>query len=168
MHWKKVVKPDSPYFGEQDFETVDQQFLVTIRQVKMEEIKSDRGTEIKGVVHFEEDIKPLILNVTNGKTIAKLYGKQVEGWAGKQITLFFDPSVKFGRERVGGVRVSAPTRKKPNAVKCADCGNDIEGYGRMTGLQTAEYTKGKYGRPLCSDCAKKAAEIAAAEEEVTI
>lgn len=168
MHWKKVVKPDAPYFGEQDFETVDQQFLVTIRQVKTEEIKSDRGTEIRGVVHFEEDIKPLILNVTNGKAIAKLYGKQVEGWTGKQITLYFDPSVKFGRERVGGVRVSAPTRKKPKAVKCADCGNDIEGYGRMTGLQMSEYTKGKYGRSLCSDCAKKAAEIAAAEEGATI
>lgn len=160
MHWKKIVKPDAPFFGEADFDSVDRTFLVTIRDCKMEQIKSKKGVEAHGVLYFDEDIKPLILNITNGKRIAKLYGKQVEGWVGKQIMLYYDPNVYFGRDKVGGVRVDDPKKVLPPAVPCDKCGEPIKGFGRMNGAQMAAYTKGKYGRALCADCATAAAKEA--------
>ncbi len=38
--------------------------------------------------HLKGGVKPFILNATNSKSIAKLYGPYVEDWAGKPITLF--------------------------------------------------------------------------------
>ena len=42
----------------------------------------------KPVLTIKGTDKKIALNATNGKTIAALYGKHVEGWAGKRITLY--------------------------------------------------------------------------------
>ena len=168
MHWKKIVKPDAPYFGEQDFDSIDQIFLVTITELRSEQVRTDRGTEIHGVLHFAEDVKPLILNITNGKKIAELYGKMCENWSGKQIALYFDPNVRFGGQRVGGVRVADPKKKKPKAEKCSVCGHEIAAFGRMSGQEMAAYTASKYGAPMCAECATKAAETKTETEVKTL
>lgn len=154
-HWKKIVKPDAPYFGEADFDSVYQTFLVTIDHCSTERITNEQGTQLKGVLHFRERIKPLILNVTNGKRIAELYGKDIDGWVGKQITLYYDPSVRVAGKTVGGTRVKAPVIVREKPPKCESCGADISPAGRMTAAQTAEYTFKKYGRRLCAECATK-------------
>lgn len=40
---------------------------------------------------------------------------------------------------------------------CEACGQVIEGFGKMNAQEMANYTKQKYGKCLCSDCAKAAA-----------
>ena len=40
------------------------------------------------VAHLKGGVKPFVLNVTNSKSIAKLYGPYIEDWAGKTVTLF--------------------------------------------------------------------------------
>lgn len=162
MHWKKIVKPDSPYFGEQDFPDPNATVTVTIQSYAAEKVTNEQGTQLKGVLHFCENVKPLILNVTNGKAIAKLYGKDMDGWVGKKIALYYDPSVRVMGQRVGGTRVkkpSAASSKEP--IRCEACGGTVSGYGSMSADETAAYTRKKYGRALCADCAKKAAQEAA-------
>lgn len=44
-----------------------------------------------------------------------------------------------------------------NPPVCCDCLCLIEGYGKKTPQEMAKYTKGKYGRALCADCATEAA-----------
>lgn len=44
-----------------------------------------------------------------------------------------------------------------SAPACEDCGQVIAGFGKMNATEMAGYTKQKYGRCLCSECAKKAA-----------
>lgn len=165
MHWKKIVKPDAPYFGEADFATMDDTFTVTIKSYDVETVTNEQGRSQKGVLHFKENVKPLILNVTNGKTIAALYGRDIEGWIGQQITLYYDPDVRIGRQKVGGTRVKAPVLTPQELPKCEQCGGDITGAGRMNAAQTAAYTLSKYGRQLCSACATKAAQAAAQAKE---
>ena len=46
----------------------------------------------------------------------------------------------------------------PEPPVCEDCGRDIQPYGNMSSMNLADYTKKKYGRCLCSDCATKASE----------
>lgn len=43
---------------------------------------------------------------------------------------------------------------------CSECGNEIQPYGNMSAEQLMNYTSKKYGKPLCSECATKAAESA--------
>ena len=68
--------------------------------------KMDDGVA-KPVMSFVGAKKTLILNITNAKTIAKLYGDNTEGWIGKQIEIF--PALtEFKGETVDCIRVRGP------------------------------------------------------------
>lgn len=51
-----------------------------------------------------EEEKALILNVTNGMTIAGLYGEETDAWKGQRITLYPDRT-NFGPDRVDCIRI---------------------------------------------------------------
>jgi hypothetical protein len=64
--------------------------------------------EYKWCLHFAETEKPLVLNSTNGHSIAAIAGSEESGaWHGLKIVLFNDPTV-FYAGRKGGIRVRAP------------------------------------------------------------
>lgn len=77
----------------------------TIRGVTQEQIKGERGNELKPILHFHGSLKPLILNRGNWNTIASMYGDDSTGWPGKVIELYSDPSIMFGSKAVGGIRI---------------------------------------------------------------
>lgn len=153
-HWKKLTNPD--YLGAYAFQP-GQELIVTIKYVANELVTgSDGKKESCSVMHFvENDIKPLVLNATNNKTIAKaLKTPYVEHWAGKKIQLFVQPNVKAFGDVVDAVRVR-PFLPVEKELKCADCGKTIEGYGKTSAEVVAKHTLQSYGRMLCSECAKK-------------
>ena len=162
-HWKKLVK-DPKYLCDADFAD-GQEIAVTISSITEDVVISTEGKSNKAIVHFKENIKPLVLNVINSKNIAKVTGKkEVENWKGHRILLYVDPKVKAFGEVVAAVRVRpyAPpaSASKPigEPIKCQDCQSDIKPFGKMTTEGMAEYTRKNYGKALCSDCAKRAAE----------
>lgn len=57
-------------------------------------------------IGFKGKRKRFLANKTNQKVIAKMYGPYVKDWIGKPIGIYFDPTVEFGKEVVGGIRVS--------------------------------------------------------------
>lgn len=62
---------------------------VEIETVGVEEVVGDGGRkENLPVLHFKGAKKGMVLNKTNAKQIAKLHGKDTDGWVGKKITLF--------------------------------------------------------------------------------
>lgn len=85
-HWK--ILQNSEYIGAYWLpEGAD--MTVTIDYVVREIITGTGGKKEEcTVAHLKNGIKPFILNATNSKTIAKLYGNFIEDWAGKPITLF--------------------------------------------------------------------------------
>ncbi len=89
-------------------------FSLTVTTVAIESLKMRGGASKKrGVMRFEKTEKGLVLNRTNGDTIAKLLGRDTEDWIGKRITLF-PTTTKFGRETVPCIRVrdtSAPVER---------------------------------------------------------
>ena len=66
---------------------------LTIEEVSLDEFRpfdaaEDSGeTELKVVVTFKGAKKPVIMNKTNARELAHLFGPITESWAGKQIIL---------------------------------------------------------------------------------
>ena len=78
---------------------------VTIADIEpRHELKTERGSEEKPLMSFRGAKKGLVLNKTNAKTIAKLYGPEVTEWIGKPITLYAAEVPAFG-EVVEAIRV---------------------------------------------------------------
>jgi len=73
---------------------------VTIANVLFREF--DDGNKIE--LQFSETDKKLILNVTNARTIADMYGDNTDGWAGRPITLF-PTTTDFSGKRVACIRI---------------------------------------------------------------
>lgn len=85
-HWKLLINPD--YIGAYWLQP-GEDTTVTIDYVQREQVTGTGGKKEEcTVAHLRDGVKPFILNVTNSKSIAKLYGPFIEDWAGKQITLF--------------------------------------------------------------------------------
>lgn len=85
-HWKRLMNPD--YIGAY-WLPEGEDVTVTIDYVVREIITGTGGKKEEcTVAHLKGGVKPFILNATNSKTIAKLYGPYIEDWAGKRITLY--------------------------------------------------------------------------------
>ena len=132
--------------------------ILTVASVGNELVTGDGGRKEECTVcHFVENVKPLILNKTNMKSIQKALGTPyIEEWAGHKIQIYVDPKVKFGKEITGGLRVRnyAPSTQK---IICQSCGGEIQPRGKSTAEQIATYTAQKYGQALCAACATKVA-----------
>jgi hypothetical protein len=80
--------------------------VVTIKAVLVEEIETNLGKNKKAMMYFEEILaQSLILNVTNAKTIASMYGSETNDWIGKKVTLVMAQTTAKGGETVDCVRV---------------------------------------------------------------
>lgn len=152
-HWKKYNNPD--YLGAYAFQPGEEK-AVTIKEVKRELVfnPSGSGKEECTVAHFVEDVKPLILNVTNCKTISKVWGTPyIEDWAGRRIMLKVKKIMAFG-EQVDAVRVSAE-RPAEEQIICEDCKKPIEPIPGKTAQMIAQAALAKYGTKICINCIRK-------------
>lgn len=61
---------------------------LTITEVKIDELIGDKGPQIKGVIAFKETEKQWALNKTNGICLKDMFGRKVQEWVGKRVTLF--------------------------------------------------------------------------------
>ncbi len=100
-HWKRLINP--LYLGAYSL-TPGRDMTVRIDYVVREIVKGTDGKEEECTVARLVDEKPLILNRTNSKSIAKLYGVYIEDWAGKEITLFATKT-KVAKEVVECLRI---------------------------------------------------------------
>lgn len=155
-HWKKLTNPD--YLGAYALEP-GQDLIVTIKSVANEVVTGTDGKkETCSVMHFAENVKPMVLNATNSKTITKLLKTPyIEQWKGRKIQLYVQEGIKAFGDIVDALRVR-PFLPVEQELKCADCGKKIEPYGKMSAEVVAKHTLKNYGKMLCSECGKKAAE----------
>lgn len=111
-HWKRLINPD--YIGAYSLDE-GQDLTVVIDSVQVEEVKGTGGKKEDCTVARLRNQKPLILNVTNSKMIAKLYGPFIEDWAGKAITLYAS-TTKLAGETVECLRIrpKVAERVKPS------------------------------------------------------
>lgn len=148
------------------WDCTDGELILTIADFKEEVIEGDKGRkERKCVMYFaEKDVRPMVVNLTNRKMLAKLYHSTDSAkLKGKLVKIGTDQVKAFGgihdALRIRNVVPTAPKQTTPakDAPKCAECGKPIAAAGGMNPEQVAQYTAKKYGKALCGECATKAA-----------
>ena len=97
---------ESKYLKQSD---VDSDATVTIVKVGKANIaKKDDEPEYKWLIRFEEFPKPMVLNSTNIKRLARACSSDdTDDWTGKKVVLYVDPDVEFAGNVVGGLRIRA-------------------------------------------------------------
>ena len=109
-HWKKLTNPD--YIGAYSLED-GKDLTVTITEVKREMVTGSGGKKEECTVAYLKGQKPMILNVTNCKTITSIYKTPfIENWKGKSITLFVS-TTKLRGEDVECLRIRNTTPSLP-------------------------------------------------------
>lgn len=90
--------------------TLLQPLTITIKAIDgAVQLESDDGKkESKVVLHYHDGTKEgqIVWNRTNSVlTASALHEPDYTKWIGRQITIHFDPTVAFGAEKKGGIRV---------------------------------------------------------------
>jgi hypothetical protein len=67
-----------------------------IASIDLDELEGETGKKVKGVISFERTEKQLALNKTNGICLKEMFGKKVQEWVGKRVTLM--PSLWNGED----------------------------------------------------------------------
>jgi len=109
----------SRFVSKSDLPAPPNGILVTILGVGQEQVKDDTGeNKTKYTLAVKELPKPLILNITNAGAIGAIVGsEETNDWKGKQVEVYYDPTISMGGKIVGGIRIRMPN---PNAPQTAN------------------------------------------------
>ena len=113
-----------------------QDVILQIESVRGDELTGHRGRKSKKPhVKFAGLDKRLALNKTNGKAIAKMYGKNADEWAGKFVALFVTTTENPDGEQVDCIRIrnKIPEQRAKNGKQ-----------GRRAGSLSAEQLVSMY------------------------
>lgn len=142
QHWRDCT--DLTHLRAESF-TPKEKKVLTIKSIVKEQVKNNQGAiSERPVAYFYEDVLPMVLNVTNCKTIEDLYGTgNIYEWTGKKIQVFATKT-KVGGETVPCLRIEKiiPTTSEPE-YNCCVCGKKID-------QKTYSLSVSKYGKPYCS------------------
>ena len=120
-HYRKAF--NSPYLSSAD---IVEPTVLTIKCVKLEIDQTKKTKDMFNTAYFVEPslrpgepLKPMILNAHNSKTVKNLTGSPyIDDWNNIPVTIYVDPSVKFGRDVVEGLRISSePPRQRKVLAK---------------------------------------------------
>lgn len=110
-HWRTLIESAVLRFVD-----IDRDYTLRIKKVEKGKVTGAGGKSSgKGMIWFDGAEKPMAAGAEVLSTLAGLYGKAPSKWVGQWVTIFPDPTVKYGGQAVGGVRVR-PT--KPKESEC--------------------------------------------------
>ena len=159
-----IMKLGDPpqYLGSWD--CTEGELILTIADFKEEVIEGDKGRkERKCIMYFaEKDVRPMVVNLTNRKMLAKLYHTTDSNkLKGKLVKIGTEKVRAFGAEhdalRIRPVVPAQASTAQTVEIKCEECGKAVTAAYNMDASKLAEYTKAKFGRKICAACAEKAA-----------
>lgn len=155
---------DSEYLGAEDIDPGSEPVL-TIDHIYNGMVTLQRGKENKDVITFKEErvpgiknVRPLIVNSTNRKTLRKIYkAVTAETLEGKRIQLYLDSNVRDPStgDKIDGIRIrpKVPSAKSAEVVMCEMCKKPITAFGQYSAEQMVQISKERFnGRCVCATC----------------
>ena len=98
---------DSPWLASEDLLDVGDVKVKVVGCHRYKDVEFDKGRQEPTIytLQFEKKQKQLVLNNTNRKMMVAKFGTDVREWAGKTVTLYVDPKVRFAGRTVCGIRI---------------------------------------------------------------
>jgi hypothetical protein len=113
--WDNIVPSESKYLKQDD--VGEEGKNLTVKEFGREVLKGDHEDEEKTILHFKEDVKPLVLNKANSKLLARHTGASVPNEAvGKVVNVYANPDIEFGGRITGGIRIRKATGEAEGTV----------------------------------------------------
>ena len=103
MHYKELC--GKPYLSADDL-AENTETIVEIEDVTREEAynpKTMKKDKI-GVIKFKDRSLKMVMNVTNSRAIANMFGSNTEKWKGRKVILFRSKT-RFGKDEVACLRI---------------------------------------------------------------
>lgn len=138
-----------------------EQLLAGPMTVTITEVRVSESAEQPVIVHYENDGgRPFKPCKTMRKVLLLAWGENGNAWAGKSMTLYNDPAVRFGGTDVGGIRISHMSdipkdikvsltatkgKKALYEVKRMDAPVKVDHAAAIAGAATAEALKKAFG-----------------------
>lgn len=98
-HWKNLFPSKMQLLGSQNLNE-GEELIAQIKSVAIQEIVNTSGQkESVPVVRFE-NAPPMVLNITNSRTIASLYGEHYDSWKGNSIQIYATQVKAFGQNQM--------------------------------------------------------------------
>ena len=123
-HYRNVFKSDHlSSYDLEDFMEQGRPLEFTIKHVTQELKTKVAGKIDANIAYFIEPIKPLVLNATNSKIVAKFANSPfVNDWNNLNIELYIQKGITFGKDTVQGIRIKdtppkAITEHEINLIK---------------------------------------------------
>lgn len=98
-HWRNLFESKAMLLGAHNLNQ-GEELVVKITGAGIQSIKNKAGKEEKVPVITFENANPMVLNITNTKTIASLYGDLYENWIGRSIQVYAAKVKAFGVEQM--------------------------------------------------------------------
>lgn len=121
-HYRKAF--NSPYLSAAD---IVEPTVLTVSRVSLDIDKTKKTKDMFNTAYFREkeirpgeELKPMILNATNSRTLKNLTGSAfIEDWVNVPVMVYVDNAVRFGRDTVEGLRISSerPNVRKPELTQ---------------------------------------------------
>lgn len=120
---------------------------LTIAKTVMEQVGHGADAENKLVLYFAKATKGMIMNATNARAVAGLYGDDTDKWVGQRISVYATTVKAFGSTHaVIRVRDEVPAQPKPQATAVAEETNDLDDAEDITD-QDVDFTPSIVQRP---------------------
>lgn len=154
-HWREIKQTE--YLGGHDLADGKggfREIVVPIKRAmkkKVQDIQGDSTDEL--VLEFADGTKPMIMNVTNSRVLAKLLKTAyIEDWAGKEIVIGTEKVKAFG-EVFDALRIRPylPKKQAPT-VNCVECGKPITPYKGAPAETIIAKSTEELGAPTCIPC----------------
>lgn len=100
----------SRFISKTDLPAPPNGLIVTIRAIGQENVAMpDAQPEMKFTLMIKELPKPFVLNITNANAIGAIVGsEETDDWVGKQVEMYYDPTISMAGKIVGGIRMRVP------------------------------------------------------------
>ena len=94
-HWRNLFESKSMLLGSHNLNE-GEELVCEIQSTSIEVIKNKNGKDERVPVLCFNNAPPMVLNITNTKTIASLYGDLYDHWVGKSIQVYATKVKAFG------------------------------------------------------------------------
>jgi len=164
-HYRKLSK--SHYLSAAD---ITEPVVLTIKKVSFDPDKNKKTKEDLRTAYFVESeirhgqkLKPMILNEGNSKILKSLSGTPfIDDWSNLKVTVYVDPSVRFGKDTVEGLRISSivPEVRKtitPDMPAWVNAKAAYERDGNLKAVLSKVDISHEHQKQLIEECTQKVA-----------